>query len=101
MNTRVPSAERKTAYGIERDYNFSRNSTLTVVERHKTQLNVATPALDSGQDSTGFYIDMSPADQRSFVNGGSALILGSIGALMGPFAVVALPVLGSYITPQL
>lgn len=22
VNTRVPSAERKTAYGIERDYNF-------------------------------------------------------------------------------
>ncbi|MGQ3384170.1 hypothetical protein [Glutamicibacter sp. TV12E] len=99
QKTRKPTAVRKTTSGVERDYEFSKGSTFTIIER-RSKLNVANPALGAGQDSTGFYIDMSPADQRSFINGGSALILASIGALMGPFAIAVLPILGSYITPQ-
>ncbi|QIV86123.1 hypothetical protein [Glutamicibacter mishrai] len=100
LKTKKPSAVRKTASRVERDYEFSKGSRFTIVERN-SRLNVADPALSAGQDSSGFYIDMSPADQRSFINGGSALILASIGALMGPFAIAVLPILGSYITPQL
>lgn len=85
---------------MKRDHEFSKGSTFTIVERN-SRLNVADPALSAGQDSSGFYIDMSPADQRSFINGGSALILASIRALMGRFAIAVLPILGSCITPQL
>ncbi|KSU67037.1 hypothetical protein [Arthrobacter sp. NIO-1057] len=101
LQTKEPAAVRKNSSTVEQDYEFSKNSTLTIVQDAKAPIDVANPALSAGQDSNGFYIDMSPADQRSFINGGSALILASIGALMGPFAIAALPILGSNITPQL
>lgn len=101
LQTKKPAVVRETSSTVEKEYEFSEGSTLTIVQDAKATIDVANPALSAGQDPNGFYIDMSPADQRSFINGGSALILASIGALMGPFAIAALPILGSYITPQL
>lgn len=46
-------------------------------------------------------ITLSPADQRSFVNGGSTLILGALGALMGPLGAIALGALGAAMGPQI
>lgn len=69
LQTKKPAVVSETSSTIEKDYKFSEGSTLTIVQDAKAAINVANPALSAGQDSTGFYIDMSPADQRSFING--------------------------------
>ncbi|WP_190264621.1 hypothetical protein [Glutamicibacter nicotianae] len=69
LQTKKPAVVSETSSTIEKDYEFSEGSTLTIVQDAKAAIDVANPALSAGQDSTGFYIDMSPADQRSFING--------------------------------
>ena len=69
LQTKKPPVVSKTSSTIEKDYEFSEGSTLTIVQDAKAAINVANPALSAGQDSTAFYIDMSPADQRSIING--------------------------------
>ena len=51
-------------------------------------------ALNVGSDYNGQYIQFSPADQRSFLSGGSTLLLGSLGLLMGPLGALLLGSLG-------
>ena len=69
LQTKKPAVVSETSSTIEKDYEFSEGSTLTIVQDAKAAIDVANPALSAGQDSTGFYLDMSPADQRSFING--------------------------------
>lgn len=69
LQTKKPAVVSETSSTIEKDYEFSEGSTLTIVQDAKAAIDVANPALSAGQDSTGFYIYMSPADQRSFING--------------------------------
>ena len=69
LQTKKPAVVRETSSTIEKDYKFSEGSTLTIVQDAKAPVDVADPALSAGQDPNGFYIDMSPADQRSFING--------------------------------
>ncbi|QYM64460.1 MULTISPECIES: hypothetical protein [unclassified Microbacterium] len=100
----TPVDVRLTGNGVEKDYEFGRGSILTVIETPPipsgaSDLMVA--ALSVGSDYNGQYIQFSPADQRSFLTGGSTLLLGSLGLLLGPFGALLLGSLGGAIGPQM
>jgi hypothetical protein len=100
----APVDIRLTGAGVEKDYEFGRGSVLTVIESPPLAsggFDGKAAAIKVGSDYNGHFIQFSPADQRSFLNGGSALLLGSLGLLLGPLGAFVLGSLGSAIGPQM
>lgn len=99
-----PIAVRLTEAGVEKDYAFGTGSVLTVIETPAVAGGGSAgraAAINVGSDFNGQYIQFSPADQSSFINGGSTLLLGSLGLLLGPLGAVVLGALGAAIGPQI
>lgn len=100
----TPVDIRLTGAGVEKDYEFGEGSVLTVIESPQIPsggFDGKAGAISVGSDFNGQYIQFSPADQRSFVSGGSTLLLGSLGLLLGPLGALALGSLGAAIGPQI
>lgn len=102
LSTKSPVAVRAVGEMIEKDYEFGSGSILTITQE-KLDLpdGVASSAVSAGQDSNGFYIEFSAADQGSIFTGGIGAVGALLGAIFGPFGATLVGIIGASVGPQL
>ncbi|EED6225504.1 hypothetical protein XM82_004564 [Salmonella enterica subsp. enterica serovar Haifa] len=99
-----PVDVRITDRGIEKAYELGNGSLLSVTRKPpvpRGSIDASAAAVSVGSDYNGHYIQFSPADQRSFLNGWSVFMLGSLGLVLGPLGAVVMGSIGSAIGPYM